>query len=341
MPELPSDVIMPEPEDPNTYCKNCGTVVELLYCPNCGQSIREVRVSFWGLMSQFFDQVFDLDSKTFRTLKPLLFKPGALTIAFMNGKRVPFVHPLRLYLFCSIAFFLSLAHFTKPVGGDVVLRGEEAQVIDPISPEKSVQTEPAQTEQPPPAEGNSPESEQSQDTESIDGTPISFSSDRFDESTWWGRAINRKLDEREAYLRHMDPKEVNRRLPMMMIDMASKVLFFMMPLFAVFLKLLYIRREPLYVDHLIFAFHYHAFLFVLYTTLIWTNEVFNGSGVLTLWMILLIIFGSPAYLLACMKRVYRQSWLKTSVKFFLLSAAHFFSVLIVLICSALLSVFAI
>ena len=333
MPELPSDVIMPEPEGSNATCKNCGTVVESLYCPHCGQSIRDVRVSVMELLSQFFDQVFNLNSKTVRTLRSLLFLPGALTTAFVDGRRVLFVQPLRLYLFCSIAFFLSLSHFTDPGDGRVVFRDEETEIINPVALEATAQTEP-----PSPAQTKPLEPEH---TESTEGTSIRFSSDRLDESTWWGRAINRKLDEREAYLRQVDPKELNRQLPKTMINMASKVLFVMMPLFAVFLKLLYIRREPLYVDHLIFALHYHAFLFVFYTILIWINEFLYGSGVLTPWVFLIIIFGSGAYLLACLKRVYAQPWLKTMVKFFLLSAAHFFSVLIVLVFSATLSVLAI
>jgi len=49
-----------------------------------------------------------LDSKTVRTLALLMLRPGRLTRAYIEGRRVRYVSPLRLYMFSSIAFFLAL-----------------------------------------------------------------------------------------------------------------------------------------------------------------------------------------------------------------------------------------
>ncbi len=49
-----------------------------------------------------------MDSRTVRTLGTLLFRPGALTRAYSEGKRIRFMPPLRLYMFSTIAFFLLL-----------------------------------------------------------------------------------------------------------------------------------------------------------------------------------------------------------------------------------------
>jgi hypothetical protein len=46
-----------------------------------------------------------VDGKTFQTLRLLLFKPGALTVEFLRGRRASYVSPVRLYLICSLLFF--------------------------------------------------------------------------------------------------------------------------------------------------------------------------------------------------------------------------------------------
>jgi len=55
--------------------------------------------------------MLSLDSKLLRTLRPLISRPGFLTKAYLAGKRVRYVNPLRLYLVCSLAFFLMIAIF--------------------------------------------------------------------------------------------------------------------------------------------------------------------------------------------------------------------------------------
>ena len=47
------------------------------------------------------------DAKIPSTLKTLFFKPGALTLDFLAGRRARWLQPLRLYLLCSLAFFVS------------------------------------------------------------------------------------------------------------------------------------------------------------------------------------------------------------------------------------------
>ena len=49
------------------------------------------------------------DSRILRTLWPLFLRPGFLTAEWCRGRRVPYVPPLRLYLFVAAVFFLVLA----------------------------------------------------------------------------------------------------------------------------------------------------------------------------------------------------------------------------------------
>ena len=53
------------------------------------------------------------DSRLWRTLAALLFKPGHLTREFLAGRRARYLPPVRLYLVLSVLFFLSRARYTR------------------------------------------------------------------------------------------------------------------------------------------------------------------------------------------------------------------------------------
>lgn len=92
-------------------CENCHAKVSGSYCSQCGQSIESTIKYFWSVLLHLLDDIFSFDSRASRTLKPLLLKPGFLTQEYIQGRRVHYVPPLRLYLFISIIFFISLNFF--------------------------------------------------------------------------------------------------------------------------------------------------------------------------------------------------------------------------------------
>jgi len=100
------------PLDEIKECENCHAKVQGLYCSQCGQSIESTLKYFWTVVLHILDDIFSFDSRASRTLFPLLFKPGFLTNEYVAGRRVHYVPPLRLYLFISIIFFISLKFFT-------------------------------------------------------------------------------------------------------------------------------------------------------------------------------------------------------------------------------------
>jgi hypothetical protein len=97
---------------------------------------------------------------------------------------------------------------------------------------------------------------------------------------------------------------------------ASVLFFLLLPVYALLLKLLYLRRKRLYVEHFVFALHVHAFVFALFTVVLLTGGLV--SGLLVVWMMV--------YLFLAMRRVYGQSWLKTGVKYLALGWSYFFLV---------------
>lgn len=92
-------------------CENCHAQVNGMYCSQCGQSIESTLKYFWTVILHLLDDIFSFDSRASRTLFPLVFRPGFLTNEYIAGRRVHYVPPLRLYLFISIVFFLTLKFF--------------------------------------------------------------------------------------------------------------------------------------------------------------------------------------------------------------------------------------
>ncbi|GEM_PF-5734089 len=89
-------------------CQNCGTEMVGAWCHACGQKRMDLRTSFLHLLAEFGRETFEVDGRVPRTLFALVVKPGALTEAFMAGRRASFTPPFRLYLACSL-MWLSVA----------------------------------------------------------------------------------------------------------------------------------------------------------------------------------------------------------------------------------------
>jgi len=91
-------------------CLNCGHQVEFHYCSSCGQPNLELREPFWHFIGHSIAHYFHFESKFFQTLVPLLTKPGQLTLDYLAGKRARYIHPVSLYIFVSIVYFLIVPH---------------------------------------------------------------------------------------------------------------------------------------------------------------------------------------------------------------------------------------
>lgn len=99
-----------------------------------------------------------------------------------------------------------------------------------------------------------------------------------------------------------------------------KVFFVLLPLFALILHVLYIRKPPTYIHHFVFALHYHANLFLLTLAYLLISEVFASFKQITVNQVLSSVFALwfLGYLFIAMKRVYGQSYGRTILKWLLL-----------------------
>src|ERR1700760_3017426 len=89
-------------------CLNCGATLQGHYCHVCGQENLQIKESFGHMMNHAISDYFHFDHQFFHTLKPLLFKPGFLTTEYMAGRRAQYLHPVKMYIFISVVYFLLL-----------------------------------------------------------------------------------------------------------------------------------------------------------------------------------------------------------------------------------------
>ena len=89
-------------------CLNCKTSLKqhCKYCSVCGQSTLNLHQSFTKVAFQALHEMLDIDGRLATTLKILLFSPGRLSKEFVEGRRIRYTPPLRMYLVISLLFFV-------------------------------------------------------------------------------------------------------------------------------------------------------------------------------------------------------------------------------------------
>jgi hypothetical protein len=105
-------------------CANCGAALTGRFCAACGQeALRDLRVR--AVVRDAAAGLFDLDSRTWATLRALFTAPGALSGRYRDGQRVRFIAPLRLYLLASVLLFAALEFAPIPAVARVNIDGTE------------------------------------------------------------------------------------------------------------------------------------------------------------------------------------------------------------------------
>lgn len=366
----------PPPLPATRHCENCGAELHGEHCYACGQPTKGLVRHFSSILGDFADTVFNVDGRIFRTLGPLLFKPGFLSLEYFAGRRVRYVSPVRLFVFTCLIAFLVTRLSVDPgegsapgEGGGLINIGnsEDFDRLDSIEEierrrdlalaefEKAA-TEGAEVpglaigmrsaatavEQ---AAARRIDELRAQQGEGGDTVPsanseprrprVSFGNGTWDPDTnplrisWLPEAANQRLNSWVS--RAIENSERVRSNPRLLsdafLDFLPQTLFVMLPLFALMLKLAYLFKRRLYMEHLIVALHSHAFLSlaVLLLALATLARTALGTGVVHSalgWIEVALIVWMPLYLLIMQKRVYRQGWIMSLLKYSLLGTAY-------------------
>ena len=113
------------PSPPLTHCENCGAPLAGEFCSQCGQHAIDYRRSLFRVLIDAADSFLNWDTKFLQSLGLLLTRPWKLTNDFNAGRRARYVHPLRLYLIASIAFFLLARTINLESKGPIELTAQD------------------------------------------------------------------------------------------------------------------------------------------------------------------------------------------------------------------------
>ena len=100
------------------------------------------------------------------------------------------------------------------------------------------------------------------------------------------------------------------------LEYMSWAFFLLLPVFALILKLAYIRRKQNYMRHLIFSIHIHSFIFVVLIIIVMLYIITNANLSI---INAILMFSVPVYFILALKKFYGQSYGKVILKFFAVS----------------------
>ena len=109
-----------------------------------------------------------------------------------------------------------------------------------------------------------------------------------------------------------------------------RLFFLLLPLFALFLYVLFRKPGRFYLTHFIFSVHLHAFIFVLLSVMvILIDYLFPSSVFLSQWSVIITVFVLELYLLLALRNVYEQRWFTTFFKLILLNVIYIITAIII------------
>jgi Protein of unknown function (DUF3667) len=112
---VPSEYISSTSAAPAAWsrCCNCSEPLDGRFCANCGQAADGDLPNAMHFVHQTIETVTHADSRLWRTLRLLWFRPGQLTLEFIEGRRNSFLPPVKLYFVFSVIFF-ALVSLARP-----------------------------------------------------------------------------------------------------------------------------------------------------------------------------------------------------------------------------------
>jgi len=344
-------------------CSNCGTPLLGEHCYHCGQPVKGLVRRFSSVLGDIADTLFEIDTRLTRTVAPLLLRPGYLSCEYFAGRRVRYVSPVRLFFFVSVlAFFV--AQWTFDSSNSQAIQVEDdginsAMTVDAVEAHRDVALHAIEAARKAAGTVRGADDGLASAEESVrrksdtriaelraaqaQGKPAPKHLQRltFGGDTPWDAVknpirINALPAFANGWLNQMAGRaqenltrvqQDQRLLWDAWLSALPSTLFLLLPLFAVLLKIAYLFKRRLYMEHFIVALHSHAFLcFALLLVLI-----LNGLADVTTspwmhapleWMKVALIVWMPLYVLLMQKRVYGQGWIMTTLKYSVLGVTY-------------------
>jgi hypothetical protein len=318
----------------HTHCQNCGTPLAGPYCSVCGQHDVDYHRSLWPMLEDALEGFFHFDGKVFKSVRYLFTRPGFLTQEFVAGRRASYANPLRLYIFISFLFFAAqalLAHrptreekaaLAQQVKGATQGAAQAVTEAAQESPEVRKKIEAlkergvpaAATPSPTPTPGGVRVKFAPKVDPDVQSVQIQLLTDPDNQSP-----ISRYLRERLGPNGTLDPRALKGEIA----HLLPAMFFLCLPLLALVLRVVYKGSHRFYIEHLVYALHLQAFLFLasLVTQIVRALIGLLSANAASLAETVLFL-GTAWLIYGAFRRFYGQGRWKTALKLGLVAGAY-------------------
>lgn len=229
-------VAMSAPASGPRLCPNCVAVATHAFCPKCGQPTQGLRAGLRELIHDFAGATLGADARIWVSLRELFRRPGALTVAYAEGRRFRYLSPLRMYLFASILMFTMTALFSSDTSSVSFALPDNAEFL----------AVPAERQ---------------------DGVETFLTENILTGNGWFQHTFGDYLRNWAHHMDSMSGEERDRAIKTQIANLAPTALFFFLPFLAAILRLVWVRRDFLYFDHFVFSLHFMSFLYLMVSAL--------------------------------------------------------------------------
>lgn len=288
-------------------CRNCAAALAGPFCAQCGQRAMPPDPTLREIVAEAWETFVAVDGKVLSSIRLLLTRPGALTAEYLLGHRARFLPPLRLYLVCSVLYFLvaaalpdrptmrsnAVAEAREGDGINVFEASGDNESTDATRRARAVRDSVRRIER-----DSIRRATLASIGRSVPPGPLDSASRAVAESVRLQRKIVREVGANPSWIKRTmltrflrntqritdDQKTFGRYMK----DQLPRMMFVLMPVFAALLALVYRSRRRRYPAHLIVALHLHAFGFAVAAVLAPVALLPRGprrtlAGVLLAW----------------------------------------------------------
>ena len=312
---------MLDPKPPHC-CQSCHARLEEdeAFCVVCGQKRLDKPMTLRELLGDVLSNIFALDSKLLRTFFQLLFRPGALSLAYWKGVRQRYYTPFKLFLFCLTVFVLLFSWQTAQVRehssaandniviwkyqqqlkGDLLGAGLDSLAVDSLLYQSKKQLRVK--------DGIINLDLDNVALEDLHSLPLDSLAQNFSEGSFIQDLFNRQL-----FKSQRRPGDFE----LLLLGNLSWIIFLSIPLAALWLLLLFPKKQPYYTAHLTFTLLLETVglllaIFLLVLKLLFPQSITHPNSTIGATITLVLYTG------LALKHCHQQSLVVTGLKLFLL-----------------------
>ena len=243
------------------HCPNCNNPTQGNFCPHCGQKANNPQKALWPLLSEVAEETFEVDGRLIRTIKLLFSKPGFLAEEFSANRRARYLSPFRLYLFSSLLFFFLAQVFTDGFSQEIRISQDgdpTAQAIvisDPITNQSKSMVSPQLHYQ--------IDTVLNRDTTASNVLKEVVVIATEEQGFLSEPSATAQFIRDQIVIILYDPNELAQGF----LQNVPLAMVFLLPAFALLVKLTFRRPRRYFVEHLVFALHVHSTAFLMFMLL--------------------------------------------------------------------------